>query len=288
MCSISVIFGLALFVQAQSEQPKVNQRDGAQDMTDELITSVMDKMSGRALHVLPFQRTDLDETTFGKPGNLAISSPSGPTYTRPAVSHGAIAPFQLRNPGKPMVSGSSIESFQPASLQPRSHTVVAAKRERMKGGGQGQRRPEIPIPPVDPDNEEFVIFVRSKKLQMWVPCTMIKGTNAANQLVKSLGDTGKSLQKDTLIRSLGESIYGNQKELLKAAKKSSPMLGYAKEFEFGFKVRDKSNPKDWYIPKQIVTIPPEGELPEAPLAGATKAFDSVKESITNMFKPKTE
>jgi len=271
-----VIVGLTLSVQAHAWEPMANHqnKDG-----------YVEKMSDRAVHVLPFQRTDLDGTTFGKPGNLAISSPSGSVYTRPAVSHGVIAPFQLRHPGNPMVSGRGIESM---SIQPRSHTVVAGKgRERMGGPGRQRGGPEIPIPPVDPDNEEFVIFVRSKKLQMWVPCTMIKGTNAANQLVKSLGDTGKSLQKDTLIRSLGESVYGNQKELLKAAKKSSPMLGYAKEFEFGFKVRDKTNPKEWYIPKQIVIIPPKDELPEAPLAGATKAFDSVKDSIGNMFKPKT-
>jgi hypothetical protein len=242
----------------------------------------MDKMIDRTLQALPLHNTDLDETTFGKPGNLAISNkPSGAVYARPAVSRGAMAPFQLRHSGnmKPGVS-SSIESIKPRNLP------IVAARERTRPPGMNRQRPQIPCPPVDPDNEEFVIFVRSTKLMMWVPCTMIKGTQAANQLVKSLGDE-KSLQKDTLIRSLGESIYGNQKELLKAAKKSSPMMGYAKEFDFGFKVRDKNNPQEWYLPKDIVILPPEDQLPEAPLQGATNAFNSVKSSISNMFKPKT-
>ena len=44
----------------------------------------------------------------------------------------------------------------------------------------------IPTPPVDPDNVEFVIFVRSKKLPQWVPLSIVKGGTTANMLVKSL------------------------------------------------------------------------------------------------------
>merc|ERR1719326_2268979 len=132
-------------------------------------------------------------------------------------------------------------------------------------GGRRSGMPQIPVPEVDPDNEEFVIFLRSVKSPMWVPCTMIKGNAAANQLVKGAGEEG--LQRNTLIRSLGESVYGNEKELLKAAKKMSTALTYAKEFVYGFKIRDKSKPERWYVPEDIIVLPPKDQLPEAPLQG---------------------
>lgn len=43
------------------------------------------------------------------------------------------------------------------------------------------------MPPIDKDNEQFVIFVRSKKgLKRWVPINVITAGTQANLLVKGL------------------------------------------------------------------------------------------------------
>jgi hypothetical protein len=43
------------------------------------------------------------------------------------------------------------------------------------------------LPPVDPDNEQFVIYVRSKKgLKTWFPLNVVTGGSTANTLVKGL------------------------------------------------------------------------------------------------------
>jgi hypothetical protein len=38
------------------------------------------------------------------------------------------------------------------------------------------------------------------------------------------------------------------------------MLKNFKDFEYGFKIRDKSRPNDWYFADNITLIPPEEEL----------------------------
>jgi len=43
------------------------------------------------------------------------------------------------------------------------------------------------LPPIDPDNEQFVIYVRSKKgLKTWFPLNVVTGGSTANTLVKGL------------------------------------------------------------------------------------------------------
>lgn len=265
----------------------MNHRGDTQDSADKFINMEIDKMFERTLKPLLLHHADLtlDDTTLEKPGKLAMPSPTGSVYTRPAVSSSVMVPSQL--------SRSFSDSIVP--IQPRGRTVVHAKQERnrppgmKRGGKMGQGgQPQIPTPPVDPDNEEFVIFVRSKSLPMWVPCTMIKGTSAANQLVKQFGQIGQNLAKDTLVRNIGESVYGNSKELIKAARKSSLNLKYATAFEFGFKIRDKTKPTDWFIPKDIIVLPPKDQLPQAPLAGAQNALSNVKDSLSNMFGGKSD
>jgi hypothetical protein len=154
------------------------------------------------------------------------------------------------------------------------------KQGRMPGGMT--MMPKIPNPPVDPENEEFVVFVRSAKIGQWVPATMVKGSAAANTLVKSMDS--QQLSKDTLIRNIGESVYSNKKELMKGAAKSQPMLRMATEVQFGFKVRNKGKPEEWYRPVDIIILPPEGQLPKAPLSEVGDTVDKVKEGFQNMFR----
>lgn len=62
-----------------------------------------------------------------------------------------------------------------------------------------------PTPPVDPDNEEFVIFVRAMKLPRWIPFTIVKGGAQANLLVKAMnGNFGKEFYSKTLINNIAQ------------------------------------------------------------------------------------
>ena len=43
------------------------------------------------------------------------------------------------------------------------------------------------LPPIDPDNEQFIVYVRSKRgLKSWLPLNVITGGSTANTLVKGL------------------------------------------------------------------------------------------------------
>jgi len=57
---------------------------------------------------------------------------------------------------------------------------------------------------VDPDNAEFVIFVRAKKFPQWYPLSVVKGGSAANVLVKAMeSELGRKLSGNTLVRNIG-------------------------------------------------------------------------------------
>lgn len=61
-----------------------------------------------------------------------------------------------------------------------------------------------PTPPVDPANEEFVLFIRAVKFPQWYPLSVVKGGSAANVLVKAMeADFGKLLYGKTLVRNIG-------------------------------------------------------------------------------------
>eukprot|EP00955_Chlamydomonas_euryale_P007566 80263-Chlamydomonas_euryale.AAC.9 len=105
-------------------------------------------------------------------------------------------------------SGASRSRAAPATAAPRvpcrrapagrPSVAVAAKGKGRRGGIPGQAemvRVEPPVPEVDAENAEFVIFIRAKnffdqkmKVEMkaspWVPLTIVKGGQAANYLVK--------------------------------------------------------------------------------------------------------
>lgn len=151
----------------------------------------------------------------------------------------------------------------------------------MRRGGGGNRNqpsmPQIPTPPVDPENVEFVIFVRSKKLPQWMPLSVMKGGGPANMLVKALeNDLGKKLYGNTLMENVGKAIYKDRVEMEKAIRAQFPMFKSAKEFEYGFKIRDKERPKDWYlVTSDLQIIPPEEELGGSPLDAASDFFSDL-------------
>lgn len=63
-------------------------RAHAQDFMDRLVDELASKLVDQALKVSPLHAADLDSTTLGKPGHLAIASPNGlrPPLVRPQSS----------------------------------------------------------------------------------------------------------------------------------------------------------------------------------------------------------
>ena len=138
----------------------------------------------------------------------------------------------------------------------------------------------IPTPPVDPDNVEFVIFVRSTKLLQWMPLSVMKGGAAANILVASLeNEIGKKLYGNTLIDNVGKAIYQDKDAIEKTIRQQFPMFKATKEFEFGFKIRDKENPKNWYQPTDIQLIPPQDQLGTTPLDNVNTFFKDIGKNL---------
>ena len=95
----------------------------------------------------------------------------------------------------------------------RSARVVAmakGKQRMRRGGGKqdgGMQMPNVPVPPVDPENVEFVIFVRSKKLLQWMPLSVMKGGGPANMLVKALdNDLGKKMSDGFVYRKVNKYL----------------------------------------------------------------------------------
>ena len=88
--------------------------------------------------------------------------------------------------------------------------VSAAGRRRsqfkqFKQMQQSGRRTKPAIPPTDPENEEFVIFVRCEQRPQWLPVTIVKGGNAANALVKQMkGGVGSGPLGTTLKNNIGK------------------------------------------------------------------------------------
>lgn len=79
--SVTVTVLLACVVQVHTEEPAANHifaiRDSAYTVDDKLVDKLIDEFFDRALTTLPLNVVHLDQTTFGKPGQLAIQPRTG-------------------------------------------------------------------------------------------------------------------------------------------------------------------------------------------------------------------
>ena len=162
--------------------------------------------------------------------------------------------------------------------------AMAKGKQRMRrGGGQqqgGMQMPSIPTPPVDPENVEFVIFVRSKKLLQWMPLSVMKGGGPANMLVKAMeNDLGKKMYGNTLIENVGQAIYKDKDAIERSIRGQFPMFKATQEFEYGFKIRDKEDPKSWYLAKDIQVIPPQSEMGNTPIEKVNSFFSDLGKNL---------
>ncbi|KAG1675416.1 hypothetical protein FOA52_012335 [Chlamydomonas sp. UWO 241] len=178
---------------------------------------------------------------------------------------------------------SSVKPFssRPAASGPsRRSTVKVEAKKGQKGRtgvvpGQAEAmRIEPPCPEVDPDNAEFVVFIRAvdymdekMKVKMnaspWVPLTIVKGGQAANFLVKAMeNEWGRKLYGKTLIKNIGMACYKDRDSIERGLKQGQPNLRNvpSSNFQYAFKIRDKSVPKDWYKSDGITIFPAESQL----------------------------
>ena len=97
-----------------------------------------------------------------------------------------------------------VPAVRPQRDVQRAQVIAEAKgKSRMRQGGPKQQMQRPPTPPVDPDNAEFVVFVRATKLPRWIPFTIVKGGPQANLLVKAMdGNFGKKFYQTTLINNI--------------------------------------------------------------------------------------
>lgn len=160
--------------------------------------------------------------------------------------------------------------------------VVCGKGKGKKTMRRGRSNQQMgmdvpPTPPVDPNDEEFVIFVRSTKFPLWYPYSIMKGGWAANALVKSQeSDWMKNMTGGQLVKNISEALYKEYDEVSKQVRSNYPMLKNAQELQFGFKLRDKSKPDDWYKPIDIQALLPREEV-------GNSVVGNMMDSVQNLF-----
>ncbi|GLI59560.1 hypothetical protein VaNZ11_001466, partial [Volvox africanus] len=186
----------------------------------------------------------------------------------------------------------------------RSSVQVFAKKGKGKtafrqGSMPGQMemiKREPPVPEVDPENAEIVLFVRVLKYKdptlnmevgpsLWMPVNLIKGNQTLNFLVEALKtDWGMRLYGRTLIWQIASGVYQDKAKLEKDLKKNVPQFANvtSKDFQYAFKIRDKSVPKDWLKPDNLTMCPPPEELEGTGFAQLQKFFSA--ENLLGMFK----
>merc|ERR1712003_617482 len=136
------------------------------------------------------------------------------------------------------------------------------KGKKMNRQGKGMQQPQVSTPPIDPENEEFVLFARSKRsaLKNWYPFTIMVGGSQANVLVKAKeNEFTEKLTGNTLAKTLGATLYKEKGKVVDMVKERVPYLKNAKEMEFAFKIRNKDKPASWMFTDGVEAIPDEEE-----------------------------
>ena len=72
-------------------------------------------------------------------------------------------------------------------------------------------------------------------------------------------------------------VYNDRRKVEAMVRRSLPMMKNFKDFEYGFKIRDKSRPNDWYFAENITVIPPPEQL-------RGTVVDQVNDWIERTFK----
>eukprot|EP00197_Chlamydomonas_leiostraca_P014626 CAMPEP_0202866144 /NCGR_PEP_ID=MMETSP1391-20130828/7225_1 /ASSEMBLY_ACC=CAM_ASM_000867 /TAXON_ID=1034604 /ORGANISM="Chlamydomonas leiostraca, Strain SAG 11-49" /LENGTH=217 /DNA_ID=CAMNT_0049546067 /DNA_START=13 /DNA_END=666 /DNA_ORIENTATION=- len=143
---------------------------------------------------------------------------------------------------------------------------------RMAPGMAAQQMGEPPVPEVDPENAEFVVFVRAKNYSEgkitiaegpWLPLSVFRGSQPLNFLVRYLEtEWGRKLYSNLLISQIATGLYKDRENIERKLRQNVPQFVNvpSKSFEYAFKLRDKSNPKAWRDAVGITPIPAEKDI----------------------------
>lgn len=143
--------------------------------------------------------------------------------------------------------------------------VHAGKKGKQSGRTLPGRMPgpqqQMSLPPLDPDDPQFVLFVRSKRLPQWFPFSVVSGGSQAKLLTKAMeNDFGKKLYGNTLTKNIAGVVYKDMDNIKKAVFNQYPRLKEAKELEFGYKIRKEESLQGTFGGSGVEPIPPQEEL----------------------------
>lgn len=112
---------------------------------------------------------------------------------------------------------------------------------------------------------------------MWYPYSIMKGGWAANALVKGQeSNLVKDMSSGALVKNVSEALYAEYDAAVKSVRDNYPPLKRAKELEFGFKIRDKTKPDDWYKAIDVLPLLPREEVGKS-------VVDNVVSSVQGLF-----
>ena len=142
------------------------------------------------------------------------------------------------------------------------------------------------MPPVDPENAQFVIYVRSKfGLKKWMPLNVVTGGAQANLLVKGLdADLTRETSTNTLKREIARTIYKDRAQIEEMCRtKMGPTLRFAKEIEFGMAVLNKDKVRESVMGTGVAiwALPPESEVEMSPADAMSQGAAGVMDSLTS-------
>lgn len=108
----------------------------------------------------------------------------------------------------------------------------------------------------------------------------MKGGWSANALAKAQGTKlGKNLYGGTLIKNIGQAFYKDLDKIEGSIRQNIKLLKFATVLEFGFKIRDKSKPDDWYLTEDVQLLPPKEEVMVGGVLENVKDFFAGKKKL---------
>ena len=182
------------------------------------------------------------------------------------------------------MGGKSVRASMVASIGGARRERVATYAGKGRGAGrrggpssQMQQQVEQFMPPIDPDNEQFVIYVRSKRgIKAYIRQRRHRWKRGEH-VGEGLGQLHfQEMAQKSLAQNIVKAIHQDMDAIEKVAR-SMPMLKQAKEIEYGFGVLDKENPRSMFSPSadKVWLIPSEEEC-ETPADKMSQAADNLK------------
>eukprot|EP00249_Psilotum_nudum_P012789 c23985_g1_i1 orf=612-1343(-) len=144
----------------------------------------------------------------------------------------------------------------------RSRGALVVQARKGKRRYMPPQRSEPVIPKFDNDDDpKFVLFVRDHKVPIWFPLSVVAGGTLAKMMVTAREtQLGRMLSGDGLTRSIGTTVYKDERSIRMRAVKTYSVLKTATNLEYGYKIVDKANPKSAFSTSNITKIPPQEEL----------------------------